>query len=152
MASSTIHMTIPRDSDNRWLAVAESINYYVGCDNPIFAEVLKLELRHLRYFIRAAELLHFTRAAESLYISQPSLSVHIHQLEEELKTKLFGRGARGVHLTETGLVFLEHAKRAVQELEVAEKEIDAMTGLLRGTLTIATVPLYGSKILPGWIN
>lgn len=113
-----------------------------------------MELRHLRYFIRAAELLHFTKAAETLYISQPSLSIHIQQLEDELKTKLFARGGGGrtVHLTEAGQVFLYRAKRAVDELEEAGQEIDAMTGLLRGTLTIATVPLYGSKILPAWVN
>ncbi len=65
-----------------------------------------MELRHLRYFIRAAELLHFTRAAESLYISQPSLSVHMQQLEEELKTKLFDRVGRQVRLTDAGQVLL----------------------------------------------
>ena len=111
-----------------------------------------MELRHLRYFIRAAELLHFTRAAESLYISQPSLSVHIQQLEEELKTKLFTRVGRSVHLTESGQVLLVRARRAVAELEIAGTEIDAMTGLLRGTLTLATLPLFGSKLLPTWIN
>ncbi len=111
-----------------------------------------MELRHLRYFIRAAELLHFTRAAESLYISQPSLSVHIQQLEEELKTKLFARVGRNVHLTESGQVLLIHAKRAVEELEIAGKEIDALSGLLRGSLRVATLPLFGSKVLPAWIN
>jgi LysR family transcriptional regulator, cyn operon transcriptional activator len=111
-----------------------------------------LELRHLRYFIRAAELLHFTRAAESLYISQPSLSIHIQQLEEELKIKLFARVGRSVQLTEAGQVLLTRARRAVDELEEAGKEIEAMSGLLRGTLTIATVPLFGSKILPKWID
>jgi LysR family transcriptional regulator, cyn operon transcriptional activator len=111
-----------------------------------------LELRHLRYFIRAAELLHFTRAAESLYISQPSLSIHIQQLEEELKIKLFARVGRSVQLTEAGQVLLTRAKRAVDELEEAGKEIEAISGLLRGTLTIATVPLLGSKILPPWLD
>jgi LysR family cyn operon transcriptional activator len=111
-----------------------------------------LELRHLRYFIRAAELLHFTRAAESLYISQPSLSIHIQQLEEELKTKLFARVGRNVHLTEAGQVLLVRARRAVGELEEAGKEIEAMTGLLRGTLSIGTAPLFGSKLLPEWID
>ncbi len=110
-----------------------------------------MELRHLRYFIRAAELLHFTRAAESLYISQPSLSVHIQQLEEELKAKLFVRSGRNVHLTEAGQVLLASARRAVEELEEAGKTIDGLTGLLRGTLMLATVPLYGSTILPPWI-
>src|SRR5580692_2496904 len=103
-----------------------------------------MELRHLRYFIRAAELLHFTRAAESLYISQPSLSVHIQQLEEELKTKLFTRVGRHVQLTESGQVLLTSAKHAIGELETAGKQIEAMTGLLQGTLNLATVPLYGS--------
>ncbi|HEY9758098.1 MAG TPA: LysR substrate-binding domain-containing protein [Oculatellaceae cyanobacterium] len=111
-----------------------------------------MELRHLRYFIRAAELLHFTRAAESLYISQPSLSIHIQQLEEELKTKLFSRVGRSVHLTESGQVLLARAKNALNELEEAGKEIEAMTGLLGGTLSVATVPLYGSRLMPKWLD
>ncbi len=111
-----------------------------------------MELRHLRYFIKAAELLHFTRAAESLYISQPSLSIHIQQLEEELKTKLFARVGRGVHLTEAGELLLVRARHAVEELESAGQEIQAMTGLLRGNLTLGTISLFGSKVLPAWIN
>jgi len=96
--------------------------------------------------------LHFTRAAESLYISQPSLSIHIQQLEEELKTKLFARVGRNVHLTQAGQVLLMRARRAVGELEEAGKEIADMTGLLRGTLALATAPLFGSKVMPGWID
>jgi LysR family cyn operon transcriptional activator len=57
-----------------------------------------------------------------------------------------------VHLTEAGQVHLVRARRAVEELETAGKEIEAMSGLLRGTLTIATVPLFGSKVLPTWID
>jgi LysR family cyn operon transcriptional activator len=111
-----------------------------------------VELRHLKYFMRAAELSHFTRAAESLYISQPSLSVHIQQLEDELKTKLFTRAGRHVHLTESGRILLEHARHALEEIEEAGREIDATTGLLQGTLTIATISLFGSKILPAWVD
>lgn len=115
-------------------------------------EETQVELRHLRYFIRAAEFLHFTRAAESLYISQPSLSIHIQQLEEELKIKLFARVGRNVHLTEAGQILLVRAKRAVGELEEAGKEIEAMNGLLRGTLSLGTAPLFGSKLLPEYID
>jgi DNA-binding transcriptional LysR family regulator len=111
-----------------------------------------VELRHLRYFIRAAELLHFTKAAESLYISQPTLSTHIQQLEEELNCELFARIGRKVQLTESGKLLLIHARKAVQEVESAAAEIDATTGLLRGNLVVATLPAWSSRLLPGWIT
>ncbi len=111
-----------------------------------------MELRHLRYFIKAAELLHFTRAAESLHVSQPALSVHIQQLEEEFGTELFHRVGRGVRLSEAGKVLLLRARQAMKELEEAGREIDAITGLLSGTLNIASLPLYGSQILTSWIT
>lgn len=110
-----------------------------------------MELRHLRYFIRAAELLNFTKAAESLYVSQPTLSVQIHQLEEELGTELFSRVGRNVRLTEAGRTFLLRAQRAVDEIEQGGKEIDAINGLVRGTLSIASLPLYGSRVVSGWM-
>ena len=111
-----------------------------------------MELRHLRYFIKAAELLHFTKAAEALYISQPTLSVHIQQLEEELGTELFARVGRNVRLTEAGELLLVRAREAVRELELATEEIEAVTGLLRGTLNISALPLFSSTYLPGWIT
>ena len=46
-----------------------------------------MELRHLRYFVTAAELGSITRAAEKLFIAQPPLSAQLKQLEEE-NTKL----------------------------------------------------------------
>ena len=110
-----------------------------------------MELRHLRYFIRAAELLNFTKAAESLFVSQPTLSVQIHQLEEELGTELFARVGRNVRLTDAGRLFLTRALQAVKELEEGSKEIDALAGVLRGNLTVGTLPLYGSKFATSWI-
>jgi LysR family transcriptional regulator, cyn operon transcriptional activator len=107
-----------------------------------------MELRHLRYFIRAAELLHFTKAAESLYVSQPALSVQIHQLEEELGVELFARVGRNVRLTEAGNAFLVHARQAVQSIEVGEQEVDAIKGLLRGRLHLCAVSAFGSMVLP----
>jgi LysR family cyn operon transcriptional activator len=110
-----------------------------------------VELRHLRYFIKAAELLNFTKAAESLYVSQPTLSVQIHQLEQELGTELFARVGRNVHLTESGKVFLARANKAVKELEEGGREVDAIKGLLRGNMCVGSLPLYGSKIMTPWI-
>lgn len=111
-----------------------------------------MELRHLRYFIKAAELLNFTKAAEALYVSQPTLSVQVQQLEQELGSPLFARVGRNVRLTEAGQVFLVRAHQAVRELEEGGKEIDALSGLIRGNICIASFPLYGSKLVSGWIS
>src|ERR1700733_1932147 len=110
-----------------------------------------MELRHLRYFIRAAELLHFTRAAESLYVSQPALSAQIKQLEDELGVQLFARVGRNVRLTEAGELFVDYARKAVQSIEKGEEELSALEGLLRGNLRVVSIPEYGSIMLPALI-
>jgi len=107
-----------------------------------------MELRHLRYFLRAAELLHFTKAAESLYVSQPALSAQIKQLEDELCVQLFVRVGRNFRLTEAGEVFVTYAGQAVQTIEKAEEELAAISGLLRGNVHLAAIPEFGGILLP----
>jgi LysR family transcriptional regulator, cyn operon transcriptional activator len=107
-----------------------------------------MELRHIRYFIRVAELLHFTRAAESLHVSQPTLSTHIQQLEEEIGAPLFDRG-RNLRLTEAGQLFLTAARKSYQELELVKEKIWDLRRTLRGTLTVGATYVFSQKLLPG---
>jgi LysR family hca operon transcriptional activator len=73
-----------------------------------------MELRHLRYFVAVAEEGSVTVAAEKrLHTSQPSLSRQLRDLEQEIGTDLFVRGARGVELTPAGRAFLDHARLAL---------------------------------------
>ncbi len=110
-----------------------------------------MELRHIRYFVRAAEQLHFTRAAESLFVSQPTLSLHIQQLEEEVGAALFDRVGRKVQLTEAGKIFLEHAGKALKELELAEERISDLKGMTSGTLKLGAILTFSQELLPSWI-
>jgi len=50
-----------------------------------------MELRHLQYFKRVAELEHLTKAANDLFVSQSHLSHVIIELETELGVQLFDR-------------------------------------------------------------
>lgn len=79
-----------------------------------------MELRHLRYFVAVAEARSLKFAAEEkLNTTQPSLSRQIRDLEEEVGTPLFIRGAKGVELTAAGRVFLDHARVMLSQAEVA---------------------------------
>src|SRR5258708_21124597 len=79
-----------------------------------------MELRHLRYFVAVAEEGSMTVAAQKrLHTAQPSLSRQIHDLELELGVQLLVRGPRGVELTASGRVLLDHARVALLQVEAA---------------------------------
>jgi LysR family hca operon transcriptional activator len=79
-----------------------------------------VELRHLRYFVAVAEARSLKFAAEErLNTTQPSLSRQIRDLENEVGTPLFLRGAKGVELTPAGRVFLDHARVMLSQAEAA---------------------------------
>src|SRR5258708_6896109 len=69
-----------------------------------------MELRHPRYFVAVAEELNVRQAATRLHLSQPQLSRQIHDLEDEVGTKLFVHSQSGMRLTEAGPTFLKEAR------------------------------------------
>lgn len=71
--------------------------------------MIDLNYHHLRYFQIVAHEGHLTRAAERLNVSQSALSSQIRQLEDRLGQSLFDRRGRALHLTEAGLIALDHA-------------------------------------------
>lgn len=77
---------------------------------------IRVELRHLRYFLAVAEELHFGHAAQRLRLAQPALSQQIRSLEEILGCRLFERKPR-VALTEAGLALLEVSRRIFAQIE-----------------------------------
>ncbi|MEO5802497.1 MAG: LysR substrate-binding domain-containing protein [Verrucomicrobiota bacterium] len=80
-----------------------------------------MELRHLRYFVTAAEELNISRASARLRVSQPAVSRQIHDLEEELGVALFKREKNGLSLTEAGESYLAHAR------DILRKSVEAVT-------------------------
>ncbi|HEX2711817.1 MAG TPA: LysR family transcriptional regulator, partial [Candidatus Acidoferrales bacterium] len=86
-----------------------------------------MELRHLRYFVTAAEELNFSRAAARLHVSQPPLSRQIRDLEKEIGAPLFDRTAKGVQLTPAGKSFLEQARQILAHSERAARLAKAVS-------------------------
>jgi DNA-binding transcriptional LysR family regulator len=107
-----------------------------------------VELRHLRYFVAAAEELNISRAAARLQVSQPPLSRQIHDLENEIGTPLFDRSGKRLALTPAGAYFLHEAKRILEQAQRATRTAKA-TGLGQaGQITVAFLSPLGGMFLP----
>ncbi len=108
-----------------------------------------MELRHLRYFVAVAEEGSLTVAAQKrLHTAQPSLSRQIHDLELELGVQLLIRGPRGVELTASGRVFLDHARVALLQVDAAGEAARRAAQPLRTPFAIGFLTGYEMDWLP----
>jgi LysR family tcuABC transcriptional regulator len=78
-----------------------------------------MELRQLRYFVRAVETGSINRAAKDLGLVTSALSQQLSRLEGELCTRLLHRTASGVATTDAGQAFYEQAQLALRHVEYA---------------------------------
>ncbi len=107
-----------------------------------------MELRHLRYFVAVAEEQNVTRAAARLHVSQPPLSRQIRALEDELGVALFEHGARSIHLTDAGRVFLVEASAVIRRAEEAVQTLKAVAAGHGGEIHVGYAPSLTVEILP----
>lgn len=84
-----------------------------------------MQIDTLRYFTELARTGSFYGAAKNVYISQQGLSKAINSLESELGVKLVEREPRGVRLTGSGEVLLEHSKTLLLEYSDMLKDLYA---------------------------
>ena len=107
-----------------------------------------LEIRHLRYFLAVAEAGSFSRAADRLGISQPSVSQQMRDLETGLRVPLFQRRGKRILLTPSGLIFQEHARAILRQLETSLQELNREPGQLRGALHLGVIPALNVPLVP----
>src|SRR6266566_3835051 len=104
----------------REVLVARLKHTLLGWERCFASMGVRMELRHLRYFVAVAEAGSLTVAAEEkLHTSQPSLSRQIRDLEDEVGAELLTRRARGIDVTPAGRAFLDHARSVLSQVEAA---------------------------------
>jgi DNA-binding transcriptional LysR family regulator len=96
-----------------------------------------VDIRDLEYFLACCEANSFTAAARNAHIVQSAMSSAIARLERDLGVALFDRSVTPVALTEHGAALRAGAQRILDAVRVARDDVAAVSGQVRGTVTLA---------------
>src|SRR5215467_8156327 len=107
-----------------------------------------IRIRHLHCFLAVARAGSFSRAADRLAISQPTVSQKMRDLEAGLRVSLFQRRGKRILLTAAGLIFQEHARAILRQVEDFLDELSRGSTQLRGSLHLGTVPWLDVALVP----
>ncbi len=107
---------------------------------------MRFTLKHLEYFVAAAETGSIKLASEVIRISQPSISSAISHLERELGVQLFVRHhAQGLSLTSSGKRMMREAKLLLRQAEglytLAGELLDDVSGPLSVGCFVTLAPM-----------
>lgn len=92
-----------------------------------------MDIKQIKNFIAIVEEGNISKAAKKLNMAQPPLSKQMQLLEDELKAKLFIRGARNITLTDAGNLLYTKAKSMIA---ISEQIPNDISHLKSGNLTI----------------
>jgi DNA-binding transcriptional LysR family regulator len=102
----------------------------------------------LKIFCTVAETKSFTRSARIVHLSQPAVTLQIQALEELFETKLFDKSEGTIALTPAGKILYSHSKHILEHFNDVEKEINKLTGMMKGAVTLGASTTLGNYILP----
>ena len=97
-------------------------------------------------FVALAQEGSFTRAARKVKIVQSGRSNSIRELEEEFWSVLVERTTRKVALTETGMLFLQHARATLASLHGAMQAVRSRDAVVRGQLRLGILQSLDSYL------
>jgi DNA-binding transcriptional LysR family regulator len=109
---------------------------------------MQMSTRQLRAFLNVVKYGNFTKAADAMHITQAGLSSMIHQLETQLRSRLFNRTTRSVELTVAGGHLLPHIRRALEDLDAGIESLSYMQEQRRGRLRVGITPFLASHLMP----
>jgi DNA-binding transcriptional LysR family regulator len=98
-----------------------------------------MDLRQVGYVLAVVDEGGFTRGARAVHVAQPSLSQAVRALERELGVELFHRVGRHVRLTAAGAAFVDAARAVVRDVATLRAAVDAVQGVIAGTLDIVAL-------------
>ena len=111
------------------------------------------QLQTMNVFVAVAEEQGFSSAARRLRMSPPAVTRAVAALEERLGVKLLNRTTRFVRATESGLRYLEDARRILGDIDAADEAAAGINAEPRGHLAITAPVLFGRMhVMPGIVD
>ncbi|TKV07822.1 LysR family transcriptional regulator [Citrobacter sp. wls619] len=105
------------------------------------------KLRGMETFIAVVESGSFTGAATRLEISAVMVGKYIALLEAQLGTRLLERNTRRQSLTDAGRVYVEEARRVLEQVSIAERSVERLRRAPAGTLRISAPTSFGACVV-----
>ncbi len=101
----------------------------------------------MRYFAAVAEHGAIRAASRELNVASSAVNRQILWLEESLGVPLFERVGRRLQLSSAGEILLRHVTHVLRDFEQTTSELDALKGLKRGIVRIASVESVATELL-----
>ena len=98
-------------------------------------------------FLEVVKHQSFAAAARNLGMTGPALSKQVQALEDRLGVRLLHRTTRQVTLTEAGALYHERARKALEDLQEAERQIQELKACPTGVLKINAPMSFGKHYL-----
>lgn len=102
----------------------------------------------LRYFLEVVRCGSIREASQRLNVAGSAISRAIAQLEDLLGAQLFDRHARGMIPSAAGEVLAVHAIKSAHDSERAVHDIQALQGMQRGRVRIASTEGFAMEFIP----
>lgn len=99
----------------------------------------------MRGFVRSVDLGSFSKAAAEDGVKVSTVSRYISALEADLGAALLNRSTRGLHLTEAGTMFYQHAVQILAGVEEAREATTSLNQRPRGLLRINIPGAFGRR-------
>ncbi|MBW1672365.1 MAG: LysR family transcriptional regulator [Deltaproteobacteria bacterium] len=94
----------------------------------------------------------FSKSAKKLFITPGAVSQQIKDLEDRLGKKLFERSEKKLKLTTDGANFFDLVAPAIEQFENVVDEFEQISGLLKGTVSVASFSIMSINYLPVTFN
>lgn len=110
-----------------------------------------ITIRHLRVIAALSEVKLVARVSEALNVSQPAVSKQIAELERIVGAPIVTRERNRLFLTPIGQRLAEYARQALNQLDRAAFDIEAMASGVSGSVSVGVVSSVAPTLLPGAI-